>query len=81
MYCYSGLLWDVPEGYQFPKKALQDTGWERWLRGQPNLEIYCSRSGQLTVNKTPIKPFHLLKPNRHPEAAKKGFQPIFAMMK
>ena len=30
-YCYSGMLWDVPEGYQFPKKALRDTGWELWL--------------------------------------------------
>jgi hypothetical protein len=81
-YCYLGLLWDVPEGYQFPKKALRDTGWERWLRGQPNLEIRCSRSGQL--KKTPIKPFRLLKPHRLPEALRKKFQlewkPIFAMM-
>ena len=72
----------VPEGYQFPKKALWDTGWELWLRGQPNLEICCPRSGQ--VKKTPIKPFHLLKPSRLPGPLKKKFQlewkPIFAMM-
>jgi hypothetical protein len=81
-YCYSGFLWDVPEGYQFPKKALRDTGWELWLRGQPNLEIHCPRSGQLKI--TPIKPFRLLKPNRLPVALKKKFElewkPIFAMM-
>jgi hypothetical protein len=81
-YCYSGMLWDVPEGYQFPKKALRDTGWELWLRGQPNLEICCPRSGQL--KKTPVKPFRLLKPNHLPEALKNKFllewKPIFAMM-
>jgi hypothetical protein len=82
LYCYSGFLWDVPEGYQFPKKALRDTDWELWLRGQPNLEIHCPRSGQLKI--TPIKPFRLLKPNRLPVALKKKFElewkPIFAMM-
>jgi hypothetical protein len=78
-YCYSGLRWDVPEGHQFPKKALRDTGWKRWLRGQPNLEIRCSRSGQR--KKTPISPSEA---QPSPRAFGKKFQlewkPIFAMM-
>jgi hypothetical protein len=69
----------------FPRKPfrtlIENGGYEG---GWPNLEICCSRSGQLTVNKTPIKPFRLLKPHRLPEALRKKFQlewkPIFAMM-
>jgi hypothetical protein len=68
-YYYSNALWDVPEGYHFPKKALRNTGWELWLRGQPNLEMHCPKSGEL--KKTPIKPFHLLKPTHLPAGALK----------
>ena len=40
MYCYDGQFWDVPKNFQFQKNPTRKVGWEYWIKGKPNNDIF-----------------------------------------